>query len=82
MTILADLSAKSNEELIAMLMAARASNSGKLTLKVTEKGGISCYGLGRFPVSLYRSQWERLLSEADKIKAFILANADKLAVKD
>lgn len=80
--ILSDLSAKSNEELIAMLLAARSANAGKLTLKVTEKGGISCYGLGRFPVSLYRSQWERLLSEADKIKAFILANADKLAVKD
>lgn len=49
--------------------------------KVTDKGGISFYGLGRFPVTLYMSQWETLLAKADEIRDFIHANKDKLAVK-
>lgn len=53
----------------------------KLTLKVSEKGALSLYGMGRFPVTLYRGQWERLLSEADAIRAFIKANEAVLAVK-
>ena len=51
-------------------------------MKVTDKGGLSVYGLGRFPVTLYRSQWEALLARKDEILAFIEANADKLASKD
>lgn len=76
-----ELQGKTPAELIAIIAAMRESNKGKLSLKVSEKGGVSVYGLGRFPVSLYRSQWERLLDEADTIRAFLAANADRLAVK-
>jgi len=62
---------------IAALKAAK----GTLTFKVSEKGALSIYGMGRFPVSLYREQWERLLAQKDAILAFIEANADRLSVK-
>jgi len=45
--------------------------SRSVSLKVSEKGGVSVYGLGRFPVTLYRGQWTKLLAMADEIKAFI-----------
>jgi len=48
--------------------------SGQLRLKVSEKGGLSVYGLGRFPVTLYKEQWVRLLDYADQIKAFLKDN--------
>jgi hypothetical protein len=51
------------------------------TLKVSEKGALSVYGLGRFPVTLYREQWERLLAMADAIREFIKANDAALARK-
>lgn len=75
-----DLSTLSRDQLIA-LVATMQSNPRKLTMKVSDKGALSVYGLGRFPVTLYRGQWERLLSEADTISAFIAANADRLTVK-
>jgi len=50
-------------------------------IKVSEKGAGSVYGLGRFPVTLYPEQWERLLAMADEIRAFIRDNADKLKWK-
>lgn len=53
-----------------------------LTFKIGEKGGLSIYGNGRFPTTLYASQWERLLERADDIKAFLKANAHKLATKE
>jgi len=53
----------------------------KIGMKVSEKGGLSVYGLGRFPVTLYRGQWERLLAITEDIKAFIVANDSQLAVK-
>ncbi len=68
-------------ELEAQLQAAKTQAGRKPSLKVTEKGGLSVYGLGRFPVTLYRSQWEKLLGMSGDIQAFIAANADKLAVK-
>lgn len=52
-----------------------------LGLKVSQKGGVSLYGLGRFPVTLYKEQWLKLLDKAAEIKAFIEANEDKLATK-
>lgn len=61
---------------------AAANKPRKATLKVTDKGGLSLYGLGRFPVTLYRGQWERLLSMKDEIVEFIEANADQLSVKE
>jgi hypothetical protein len=74
------LATLSREQLEAMVMASHKAR--KVTLKVTEKGGVSMYGLGRFPVTLYRGQWERLLGAADDIQAFINANASLLSVKE
>jgi hypothetical protein len=53
-----------------------------LSLKIGEKGGLSVYGLGRFPVTLYKEQWTRLLDMAEEIRAFISANGDKLKTKE
>jgi hypothetical protein len=52
-----------------------------VSLKVSEKGGVSVYGLGRFPVTLYKEQWTRLLEMADDIRAFIKENESKLKTK-
>ena len=52
-----------------------------VSLKVSEKGGVSVYGLGRFPVTLYKEQWARLLDMADDIRAFIKENDSKLKAK-
>ena len=52
-----------------------------LSLKVSEKGGVSVYGLGRFPVTLYKEQWLRLLDMASDIRAFIQTNETQLKVK-
>jgi hypothetical protein len=51
------------------------------SLKVSEKGGVSVYGLGRFPVTLYKEQWGKLLDMADEIRAFIAENDSKLKTK-
>jgi len=56
--------------------------SGDLIFKVGEKGGVSVYGLGRFPVTLYYEQWNRLLGAANEIKAFLEENKSKLKLKD
>lgn len=82
MAILRNLNELSREELIAQLEAARAQSDRKLSLKVTEKGGVSLYGLGRFPVTLYASQWDKLISGVDQIKAFIDTNRSLLSTKD
>jgi hypothetical protein len=58
------------------------SSMSEMKLKVSEKGGVSLYGLGRFPVTLYKGQWEKLLGEVDNIRKFLEENADKLAVKE
>ncbi len=54
---------------------------GQLRLKVSEKGGLSVYGLGRFPVTLYKEQWSRLLDHADEIKSFLKDNDQQLKAK-
>jgi len=59
----------------------KASSKG-LTLKISEKGGLSMYGLGRFPVTLYKEQWLKLLSMTDEIRAYIESNSDKLKTKE
>lgn len=76
--MIADLQAKN-----AALLAAQSAPR-RITLKVSEKGGLSCYGLGRFPVTLYRSQWEKLLAPdtVKQITTFISANATLLTVKE
>jgi hypothetical protein len=53
-----------------------------VSMKVSEKGGVSIYGLGRFPVTLYKEQWVKLLDMADDIRAFIQENETKLKSKD
>ena len=55
---------------------------GQLRLKVSEKGGLSVYGLGRFPVTLYKEQWVRLLDHADEIRSFLKDNDRQLKAKD
>lgn len=79
------------KELEAQLAAMRAENEAlkakiakgtTLRLKVSEKGGLSLYGINsRFPVTLYRQQWEKLIAYAPTITQFIADNADKLSVK-
>jgi len=86
MTVLPDLR-QQNAELQAKLEAmaallAVANKPKAITLKVSEKGALSIYGLGRFPVTLYRGQIERLLSAKPQIEAFISANAKLFATKD
>ena len=58
--------------------------SGELEFKVGEKGGVSVYGLGRFPVTLYYEQWVRLLDTGEKLKAFLETNKaeGKLKLKE
>jgi hypothetical protein len=66
------------EELRSEIERLRAENEslkkkplrGQVSMKVSEKGGLSVYGLGRFPVTLYREQWEKLLGMADEIRKF------------
>jgi hypothetical protein len=55
--------------------------SGKLEFKVGEKGGISVYGLGRFPVTLYYEQWIKLLDAAQDLKAFMESNKSRLKLR-
>ena len=61
-------------------LKARAQRAGQL--RVSDKGGVSVYGLGRFPVTLYKEQWRRLLDMADEIRAFIREHESELKTKD
>ena len=78
----------SDEDLKAELERLRAENerlksqkSRGVSLKVSEKGGVSVYGLGRFPVTLYKEQWTRLLTMADEIRGFIKEHDSELKTK-
>lgn len=53
-----------------------------ITMKVSEKGGLSVYGMGRFPITLYKEQWLKLLDMSDDIRAFLSANDGKLKTKE
>ncbi len=59
-----------------------ARRPGALSFRVSEKGAVSVYGLGRFPVTLYQEQWDKLLSAADDLRGFIDANRDRLKKKE
>ena len=80
----------SPEELQAEIERLRAENEnlkkpatrGQMSLKVSEKGGVSLYGLGRFPVTLYAEQWQKLLGEVENIKKFLEDNKALLKTKD
>ena len=78
-----------SDDLQAELERLRAENErlkkpggSKLAMKVSEKGALSVYGMGRFPVTLYKEQWLRLLAISDDIRAFIEANNDSLKSKE
>ena len=62
--------------------ALKTKRTGQLSLKVSEKGGLSVYGLGRFPVTLYKEQWAKLLGFTDEIQKFLKENDHLLKVKD
>jgi hypothetical protein len=79
----------SDEDLKAEIERLRAENEalkkparGQMSMKVSEKGGLSVYGLGRFPVTLYREQWEKLLAMSDQIRNFIKENDSALKKKE
>jgi len=78
----------SDEDLKAELERLRNENAALkkgaatgITMKVSEKGAVSIYGMGRFPVTLYKEQWLKLLDMSDDIRAFIAANERQLKTK-
>lgn len=79
------MSELSYEELKAKLAAAeeqlKGRKRGSIDFRVSEKGAVSVYGLGRFPVTLYYEQWTRLLENADALKQFIEENKSSLKLK-
>jgi hypothetical protein len=72
------------EELKARLAELEKSprRTGSLEFRVGEKGGVSVYGLGRFPVTLYYEQWNRLLDASEKLREFLEENKSKLKLKE
>lgn len=74
------------EELMARIVElekqAGSKTPGGLQFKVGEKGGVSVYGLGRFPVTLYYEQWVRLLNSADDLRAFLEENKNRLKLRN
>jgi len=79
----------SEEEMKAELERLRNENSALkkgaasgITMKVSEKGGLSVYGMGRFPITLYKEQWLKLMDMSDAMRAFIAANDSVLKTKD
>lgn len=74
-----NLAQMSREQLEAMVMAMKTQATRKLTLKVSAKGAVSLYGMGRFPVTLYAQQWDKVLDEAQTIRDFIEAHQDVLS---
>ena len=61
--------------------ALRKGAASGITMKVSEKGALSIYGMGRFPVTLYKEQWLKLLAVSDDIRAFIVANEGRFKTK-
>ena len=79
----------SDEDLKAEVERLKAENESlksqrgrSVGLKVSEKGGLSVYGLGRFPVTLYKEQWTKLLAMADEIKTFMKEHDSQLKSKE
>lgn len=79
------MSEPTKEELMARIAElekqAGSRKKGILEFRVGEKGGVSVYGLGRFPVTLYYEQWIRLLDSADSLRAFLEENKPRLKLK-
>ena len=70
------------ERLKAENEALRNKRSGPVSMKVSEKGGLSIYGLGRFPVTLYQEQWTKLLGMVEEIRAFIRDHQGELKKRE
>ena len=72
------------EELKARLaeLEAKQQRTGNMSFKVSDKGGVSVYGLGRFPVTLYYEQWMKLLDKAQDLRDFLEENKSKLKLKE
>jgi hypothetical protein len=70
------------ERLKAENEALKKRRTSTVSMKVSEKGAVSVYGLGRFPVTLYQEQWQKLLAMAEEIKTFIEENKAGLKVKE
>jgi len=78
------------EELLAELERLKAENEslkkpaarGTVTFKVSDKGAVSVYGLGRFPVTLYKEQWEKLMEKSEELRKFIADNDASLKKKE
>jgi len=83
-TIMAE-SEPTKEELLKRIaeleLQSQARKPAALEFRVSEKGGVSVYGLGRFPVTLYYEQWTRLLASADDLRSFMEGNKGKLKLK-
>lgn len=79
------MSEPTKEELLARIAELEKQvggrKAGDLEFRVSDKGGVSVYGLGRFPVTLYYEQWLRLLDSADRLRAFLENNKGKLKLK-
>jgi hypothetical protein len=83
------MSSHDSDDLKSELERLRAENerlkkgsSKGMSLRVSEKGGVSVYGLGRFPVTLYKEQWKKLLDMSDEIRQFIEVNDSQLKSKE
>jgi hypothetical protein len=62
--------------------ALKKGRSEGIRMKVSEKGAVSVYGMGRFPVTLYKEQWLKLVNMSDEIRTFIAENEARLKAKD
>jgi hypothetical protein len=75
----------SKEELMARIAELEKQvgtrKAGMLEFRVSEKGGVSVYGLGRFPVTLYYEQWTRLLEAGEDLRAFLEAHKSRLKLR-
>ncbi|HUO35584.1 MAG TPA: hypothetical protein VMU43_11395 [Candidatus Acidoferrum sp.] len=79
------MSEPTREELLARIAELEKESpkrKGTLEFRVGEKGGVSVYGLGRFPVTLYYEQWKRLLDVSDDLRTFLEENKSRLKLKD
>jgi hypothetical protein len=79
---MSDTDLKAELERLRRENAALKKTASSVRLKVSEKGAVSVYGMGRFPVTLYKEQWLKLLDMADDIRAFIAANESQLKAKE
>jgi hypothetical protein len=81
------MSEPTKEELLARIAeleseAAKKKNTGSMSFKVSEKGAVSVYGMGRFPVTLYYEQWLKLFAAAEQLRAFLEENKHRLKLKE